>query len=72
MAGDGDDDASSVDVMSVTSNDVYLAKKRRDADDLEADKRTRAAKKKADAARSGAISISDEPLLRLLMRLGVD
>ena len=44
-AGDGDDDASSSDVKIVTSHDTYLAKKRRDADDHEADKRTRAAKK---------------------------
>ena len=58
--------------MRVTSYDEYLAKKRRDADDLEADKRTRGAKKKADAARSGAISKSAEPLLRLFMWLGVD
>ena len=58
--------------MSVSSHNEYLAKKRRDANDLEADKRTRAAKMKANAARSGAISKSAEPLLRLLMRLGVD
>ena len=49
-----------------------MVKKRRDADDLEADKRTRAAKMKADAARSGDISKSAEPLLRLVMWLGVD
>ena len=67
MAGDGNDDASSSDVMTVTSHDEYLAKKRRDADDLEADKLTCAAKMKADAARSGAISKPAEPLLCLFM-----
>ena len=70
--GDGDDDTSSSDAESVSSHDKYLAKKRRDADDLEADKCTRVAKMKADAARSGAISKSAEPLLCLFMRLGVD
>ena len=59
-AGDGDDFPSSSDVMTVTSHDEYLAKKRRDADDLEADKHSRAAKMKADTARSGAISRSIE------------
>ena len=58
--------------MTVNSHDEYLAKKRRDADDLEADKRTRAANMKADAARSGAIRKHAEPLLCLFMRLGVD
>ena len=71
-AGDGDDSASYSDVMTLTSHDEYLAKKRRNADDLEADKRTRADNMKADAARSGAISKHAEPLLRLFMRLGVD
>ena len=71
-AGDGNDDASSSEVMSVTPHDEYLAKKRRNADDLEADKRNRAANMKADAARSGAISKSAEPSLRLFMRLGVE
>ena len=56
--------------MTVTSHDEYLAKKRRDADDLEANKLTRAAKMKAGAARYGAISKSAEPLLCLFMRLG--
>ena len=72
MGGDGDDDASSSDVMSVSSHDEYLAKKRRDVDYLEADKRTRVAKKKDDAARYGDISKPAEPLLHLFMRLGVD
>ena len=58
--------------MTVTSHDEYLAKNRRDSDDLEADKRTRAANMKADAARSGAISKHAEHLLRLFLRLGVD
>ena len=58
--------------MTLTSHDEYLAKKRRDADDLEADKRTHPANIKADADRSGAISKHDEPLLLLFMRLGVD
>ena len=49
-----------------------MAKKRRNADDLEADKHTRAANMKAGAARSGAISKHAEPLLRLFMRLGVE
>ena len=71
-AGDGNDYASSSEVMTVTSHDEYLAKKRRDADDLEADKHTRAANMKADAARSRAISKSAKPLLHLFMRLGVD
>ena len=69
-ASDGDGSASSSDVMTVTSHDKYLAKKRRDADDLEADKHTRVAKMKADDARSGAISKHAEPLLRLFMWLG--
>ena len=55
-AGDGDDDVSSSEAESVSSHDKYLAKKRRNADYLEADKRTRAANMKADAARSGATS----------------
>ena len=71
-AGDGNDSASSSDVMTATSHDEYLAKKRRDADDLEADKRTCAANMKADASRSGAISKHAEPFLCLFMRLGVD
>ena len=58
--------------MSVTSHDEYLPKKRRYADDLEADKRTRAAKMKTNAARSGAISKSADPLICLFMRLGVE
>ena len=58
--------------MSVSSHNEYLAKKRRDDDNLEADKRTCAAKKKADAVRSGATSKPAEPLLSLFMRLGVD
>ena len=57
---------------SVSSHDEYLVKKRRDADDLEADKRTRSAKMEADAARSGDISKPAEPLLRLFMWLGVE
>ena len=71
-AGDGNDYASSIDVMTVTSHDEYLVKKRHDADDLEADKRTRDANIKAVASRFGAISKHAEPLLRLFMRLGVD
>ena len=59
-------------MMTVTSHDEYLAKKRRDADNLEADKRTLTANTKADASRSGAISKYTEPLLCLFMRLGVD
>ena len=39
---------------------------------FEADKRTRAAKMKANATRSGDISKSAEPLLRLFMWLGVE
>ena len=66
-AGDGDDDASSSDAESVSSHDEYLAKKRLDADDFEADKHTCTSKKKADAARSGAISKPAEPLLCLFM-----
>ena len=58
--------------MTVTSHDEYLAKKRRNSDDLEADKRTRAVKMKDGAARYGAISKSTEPLLLLFMRLGMD
>ena len=58
--------------MTVTSHDEYLAKKRRDADDLEADKHTCAANMKANATRYGAISKHAEPLLCLLMQLGVD
>ena len=58
--------------MTVTSHDEYLAKKRLDANDLEADKRTRAAKMKDDTARSRVISKSSEPLLFLFVRLGVD
>ena len=71
-AGYGDDDAPSSEAESVSSHDKCLAKKRRVADDLEADKRTCAAKMKADAARSRAISKSAEPLLCLFMWLGVD
>ena len=58
--------------MSVTSHDEYLAKKRRDVDDLEADKLTSAAKMKANDARYGAINKSDKPLLCLFIRLVVD
>ena len=58
--------------MTVNFHDEYLAKKRRDADDLEADKRTCAAKMKTNDARSGAIRKSADPLIRLFMRLGVD
>ena len=47
MAGDGDDDASSSDAESVSSHDEYLAKKRCDADDFEADKHTCSSNKKA-------------------------
>ena len=72
MAGDGNDSASSSDVMTVTYHDEYLAKKRRDANDLEYDKHTCAANMKEDAARSGPIRKHSEPLLCLLMRLGVD
>ena len=71
MAGDGNDDASSSDTESVSSHNEYLAKKRRDADDLEADKRTCADKKKVNASRSGAISKPAETLLCPFMRLGV-
>ena len=49
-----------------------MAKKRRDADNLEADKRTFAAKMKSNAASSADISKSADPLLRLFMWLGVN
>ena len=58
--------------MTVTAHDEYLAKKRRNANDLQANKLARAAKMKADSARYGAISKSDKPLLSLFMRLVVD
>ena len=57
---------------SVTSHDEYMAKKRRDVDDLEADKRTCDAKMKANDAMFGAISKSAHPLLCVFMWLGVD
>ena len=58
--------------MIITSHDEYLAKKRRNADDLEADKRNHAANIKADAYRYRAISKHYETILCLFMRLGVD
>ena len=49
-----------------------MAKKRRNADDLEADKRTHAAKMKANADSYRDIIKSAETLLLLFMRLGVE